>query len=99
MNKFILKTFVNLKKIESACNCENLYLDDGVMLILTDLVNSQGVTPIEGNFFRYNGGLTTPGCNEIVRWTVFNESIGISDRQVKSTFDTNCVYYYVQQDN
>lgn len=35
-----------------------------------------------GNFYRYFGGLTTPGCNEIVRWTVFETPIGISAAQV-----------------
>jgi len=34
------------------------------------------------NFYRYQGSLTTPGCNEIVVWTVFKESIGISAGQM-----------------
>merc|ERR1712083_70933 len=34
------------------------------------------------NFYRYQGSLTTPGCNEIVVWTVFKESVGISAGQM-----------------
>jgi len=34
------------------------------------------------NFYRYMGSLTTPGCNEIVVWTVFKEPIGISASQM-----------------
>ena len=44
-------------------------------------------------FYRYKGSLTTPGCNEIVMWTVFKEKIEIDKnqmeimRQVKYTHD------------
>ena len=34
------------------------------------------------NFYRYEGSLTTPTCNEAVLWTVFKKEIGISERQV-----------------
>jgi len=34
-------------------------------------------------FYRYQGGLTTPGCNEIVVWTVFKQPIGISENQMR----------------
>ncbi|VEN62390.1 unnamed protein product, partial [Callosobruchus maculatus] len=39
-------------------------------------------TDLEG-FYRYNGSLTTPQCNEVVVWTVFTNVIEISERQVK----------------
>ena len=33
-------------------------------------------------FFRYNGSLTTPSCNEIVFWTVFQTPVFVSEKQV-----------------
>ena len=34
-------------------------------------------------FYRYTGSLTTPGCQEVVTWTVFRSVIQISERQMQ----------------
>ncbi|XP_033115426.1 carbonic anhydrase 14-like isoform X2 [Anneissia japonica] len=34
-------------------------------------------------FYRYNGSLTTPGCQESIVWTVFKESISLSNSQIE----------------
>lgn len=34
------------------------------------------------SFYRYFGSLTTPDCQEIVTWTIFDNTIEISERQV-----------------
>lgn len=35
------------------------------------------------SYYLYNGSLTTPQCNETVRWVVFKEIQEISEEQVK----------------
>lgn len=40
--------------------------------------------------YRYSGSLTTPSCNQVVLWTVFNQTMGISETQMnkcRSVYD------------
>ncbi|XP_063596244.1 carbonic anhydrase 2-like [Penaeus indicus] len=44
----------------------------------------QNLLPANTNtFYRYSGSLTTPTCNEIVTWTVFQDVITISENQLE----------------
>lgn len=45
------------------------------------IMNILSKTPLD-DFFRYSGSLTTPGCNEIVTWTVFRRPVKIDSAKL-----------------
>jgi carbonic anhydrase len=45
---------------------------------LSDLISEAS----EGGYFTYDGSLTTPSCDEVVHWIVFQTPISISSRQI-----------------
>lgn len=51
---------------------------------LNNLVSLQDLLPTQTtSFYRYSGSLTTPKCNQIVTWTVFDDPLVISEQQVR----------------
>ena len=37
----------------------------------------------KSDYYRYNGSLTTPDCQQVVTWTVFKDAVKISQSQVE----------------
>eukprot|EP00091_Calanus_sinicus_P025574 TRINITY_DN9813_c0_g1_i1.p1 TRINITY_DN9813_c0_g1~~TRINITY_DN9813_c0_g1_i1.p1 ORF type:complete len:102 (-),score=18.85 TRINITY_DN9813_c0_g1_i1:116-421(-) len=37
---------------------------------------------ISGPYFSYAGSLTTPGCNEVVIWIIFKNTLKVSSKQM-----------------
>lgn len=51
-----------------------------------DVFNLMDLMPAErSKYYRYLGSLTTPECFEAVIWTVFQQTIKISEPQVRLT--------------
>ena len=61
-------------------NVEFIFSDNQVnpAALLPEL-NEEGERP----FYRYDGSLTTPPCSELVLWSVFNDPITMSTRQIR----------------
>ncbi|KGL75041.1 Carbonic anhydrase 9, partial [Tinamus guttatus] len=63
---------------------EHLYKIEGEdEEVLVPGFNIAGLLPANLNlYFRYNGSLTTPPCYQTVKWTVFNQTVQLSQDQV-----------------
>jgi carbonic anhydrase len=54
----------------------------GMKQALMSPVDPAGFLPRVGDYFRFNGSLTTPPCTEGVRWVVIKEPLTVSKEQV-----------------
>ncbi|XP_058876748.1 carbonic anhydrase 9-like isoform X1 [Acipenser ruthenus] len=73
---------------------------DNILSSLTDVSIEESDTEIPGfnvrfllppnldHFYRYNGSLTTPPCFQTVNWTIFNETVKVSRKQLSELEDT-----------
>jgi len=51
---------------------------------LTDIIDASTLLPVDRDYFRFNGSLTTPPCSEGVVWMVMKDDGQVSLEQVKA---------------
>lgn len=57
----------------------------GSKSLTTDLYPLTSVLPRDlSRFYRYKGSLTTPPCSEVVTWTLFEDHVPVSEKQMNS---------------
>jgi len=49
---------------------------------LSSSVNVNDILPLNRDYYRFNGSLTTPPCSEGVRWLVMKQAITVSKQQI-----------------
>ncbi|MFN2243733.1 MAG: carbonic anhydrase [Anaerolineae bacterium] len=56
----------------------------GMKQALLSSIDPAGFLPRVGDYYRFNGSLTTPPCTEGVRWVVIKEPLAVSKGQVQA---------------
>ena len=47
-------------------------------------VNAETLLPVERDYYRFNGSLTTPPCTEGVRWLVMKHPVTVSKKEIEA---------------
>ena len=55
----------------------------GEKIALGSPVPADGILPLNRDYYRFNGSLTTPPCSEGVRWLVMKEPVTASKEQIE----------------
>ena len=56
----------------------------------------QDLMPLNTNdFYRYEGSLTTPGCYEVVTWTIFQHPVKVTEAEVRTAARRGRRWLYV----
>ena len=80
-------------KLETLIKAVEKVRDQGSNARIENGVRLENMLPDNtSKFYRYNGSLTTPGCNEIVVWTVFKKQVVISQDQMDAFRTTTYVH-------
>ena len=56
--------------------------DSSTVAVPMNVMISQLLPKDTSDYFYYQGGLTTPGCNEAVLWTNFKSTVKVSEAQL-----------------
>jgi len=73
------KTAPDSSQIQKLINSKRWFVDENTEIEIE--IPMPSAEELNQGYYRYNGGLTTPTCNEVVTWTVFKKAIVISEAQ------------------
>lgn len=59
----------------------------GEQYALASSVSAAGILPINRDYYRFNGSLTTPPCTEGVQWLVMKTPVSVSQQQLQAFDD------------